>query len=388
MTLPCFAAMLLAVTPELGGLARATHSSGVLELRGLEPIPLRLSGLRLRGLLDVSEGAWTLSAHAVQEVVGQTAGFGAGGDGFIFGEANRTTLLRWVQAEGRTYRLAAAVDRLHLRFDEGDWTVELGRFPVSLATNRLFVPNDAFQPFAAQTFFRLYKPGVDAASVRWSPGPLTRVELIGVLGYERGVVPATDDAPSVEESALLLRAGTAVLDLDWTLFGGWLAGDPVVALGVQGELFAWLEVGLEGHLRFPENEAVVFRGSFAVGRQLTEDISIRVEHLIQTDGADTPLARAAALSQPTGQGLIGPHLTGGSLFFQAHPLVAVGAVVLRDWSGDAWLVAANTVVSLLDEAELALSASLPLGPGLEGGLPSSELGLAPRTITGEFRVYF
>lgn len=390
MTVAALAGLLLALSPDVGGLARVTHASGVLDLG--EPFgerPLRLSGVRLRGMLGLSDGPWALDLHIVGEALGQTVGLGAGGDGFRFGESFRTAALLWVPGDGLTYRISVAVDRLHLRFDDGPWTVEVGRLPSSLATNRIFVPNDLFQPFAAQTFFRLYKPGVDAAIVRWSPGPLTRVEVHGVLGYRRAGQPAWDDPPDGDRSALLVRAGTAWLDLDWTVFGGLFEGRPLMALGVQGEILSWLEVGVEGQIRIPESGDPSVRASFGLGRQLNPDLLIRAEHLYQSDGADTGLERLAALTAPTGQGLVGPHLSGLSAVYQLHPLISVGTVVLRDWAGDAWLLAANATVSLLDESELALSASLPLGPGLDAsGLPASELGVSPRTLTGEWRLYF
>jgi len=54
------------------------------------------------------------------------------------------------------------VDRLNARFSMDRYDLTVGRQAINLATAFYFTPNDFFAPFNASTFYRLYKPGVDA----------------------------------------------------------------------------------------------------------------------------------------------------------------------------------------------------------------------------------
>jgi hypothetical protein len=44
-----------------------------------------------------------------------------------------------------------------------------------------FTPNDFFASYAAQTFYRSYKPGVDAARLDWQWSELSQISLMTVV---------------------------------------------------------------------------------------------------------------------------------------------------------------------------------------------------------------
>ena len=133
-------------------------------------------------------------------------------------------------------------DRLNIRWSKGPLDLTLGRQPVNLATTFYFTPNDFFAPFAAQTFYRVYKPGVDALRAEIGLGGLSQLSLISVLGYSRD--PNSDtgwsDDPLGDRTSYIGRISTVFHDFEWALLGGQLQDRDVAGGSIQGELFRWL----------------------------------------------------------------------------------------------------------------------------------------------------
>ena len=100
-----------------------------------------------------------------------------------FLDVERSSALSWNLKDGAYAPLA--IDRLNARITYNRLDFILGRQPINLATTYYFTPNDFFAPFAAQSFYRLYKPGVDAARAEVRLGDLSQLSLVSVLGYNR-----------------------------------------------------------------------------------------------------------------------------------------------------------------------------------------------------------
>ena len=66
-----------------------------------------------------------------------------------------------------------SMDRLNIEYSFKKLDLIVGRQPINLATTFYFTPNDFFAPFAAQTFYRVYKPGVDALRANVQIGELS-----------------------------------------------------------------------------------------------------------------------------------------------------------------------------------------------------------------------
>lgn len=96
------------------------------------------------------------------------------GDSFGFFNAPQTTLdqsptdderrvmdLTWEIEDGSRHRSLHRLDRLAMQYQQGDWSVTLGRQAVSWGNGLVFQPLDLFSPFAPTTVDRDYKAGDD-----------------------------------------------------------------------------------------------------------------------------------------------------------------------------------------------------------------------------------
>lgn len=317
------------------------------------------------------------------------------------GERNRTAALRWTQAEDDVSAFLE-LDRAAVRLSFAPVDLTVGRQPVNLATATLFTPNDFFAPFAAQAFFRVYKPGVDAAHVNLELGPFTYLAAYAVLGYDRqsrlGLVtePKADDRVSLSQSSLLGRAVTSVGDFELSLLGGVVADRVVLGGGLQGELFEWLGVRAEGHGKLDEgpDEDRELLASVGVEHRFESSLFVVVEYYFNGAGASDPDDYVATLRRGLGDlPYLGQHQLGAGASYEITPLLAGNLRVLTNLVDGSLLLAGYAEYSLLDDAELAVSLSAPIGEGpanLESVSPEvpTEYGLYPFSASVELRAYF
>lgn len=366
---------------------------------------LALSGgiLRLIGDLTFNDEI-AVEAHVFQLVSGASTAtlFGAGADGFSFSEAGRTAALTWRWYDRDGTRAELAVDRLNVRLDLNPVVLTIGRQPVNLATTYYFTPNDFFQAFSATTFFRVFKPGVDAARGEVQLGEFTQLTLVGVLGYDRpiGQEPSPGDPPSFTASSFLGRIATSLFGFEWSLLGGKVPGYWVAGGGIQGELFEWLGVRAEGHYGVPQGEDREARVEVAFGleHRFQSSLYLRLEQFYHGSGATDP---AEYLLEPIDTNLLtGPlylarHYTAFGASYELTSLLNVDGVLVFNWIDRSFLLSLYGVYSVLDDVEAALVVSVPVGSdpalldlrtqALELG---SEFGSYPITALGELRMYF
>ena len=358
--------------------------------------------LRLVG--ELHSGDWLrVEVHALQLVSG-TAGRGtalpAVDVGFRPGERNRTAALTWHQVREPSAQAFLELDRANVRLSMKPFDLTVGRQAINLATAYLFTPNDFFAPFFAQSFFRIYKPGVDAARVDVELGQLTSVSLIGVLGYDQGERPAAGDPPRLADSSLIGRASTNLADWDLSILGGRVAKTDLVGWGVQGELFGWLGVRSEGHVTLESSP--VLEVSVGLEHRFESSLHVRLEQFHHGAGATSPAGYGATLAAGTANlPYLGRHYTALSASYQLTPLITGDALLLYNWTDHSALTSAYVAWSILDEAELAATVSIPLGPRPSGPLTptlrggrlvlgglESEFGFYPATVNVELRLFF
>ena len=77
------------------------------------------------------------------------------------GDQRRALNLTWEIEDGARHRSLHRLDRLALRYRQGDWSVTLGRQAVSWGNGMVFQPLGLFSPFAPTTVDRDYKAGDD-----------------------------------------------------------------------------------------------------------------------------------------------------------------------------------------------------------------------------------
>jgi len=312
------------------------------------------------------------------------------------GERNRSAALRWNQA---TEDVSAflELDRAMARLSLPPVDLTVGRQPINLATASLFTPNDFFAPFAAQAFFRVYKPGVDAARLDVELAPLTYISVVGVLGYDHGSEPRAGDPVRIAESSLLGRGVTSWGDFELSVLGGAVADRAVAGGGVQGELFDGLGVRAEGHARLGDDESdgPEVLTSVGVEHRFQSSLFLQLEYFHNGIGASDPEDYVATLLRGLGDlPYLGRHLLGASASYEITPLCNGTVLGLANLVDGSTLWTAYVEYSLLDEATLALSASVPVGAGPRGDLGGfaveipTEFGLVPVSASVELRAYF
>lgn len=285
-----------------------------------------------------------------------------------------------------------AVDRLNARWTHNRIDLILGRQPVNLAATFYFTPNDFFAPFAAQTFYRVYKPGVDAARLDVQLAELSQFSFISVLGYHRD--PESDtgwsDDPEIDRISHLARLSTVFYDFDWVLMGGKVRDTDIIGGSLQGEFFKWLGVRAEGHWANPNGFQEPY-SLFSVGfeHRWENSLNVRLEQFHNGPGADSvsDYGRAYLTAQNTGV-YLGRDYTALGMGYEWTPLLNGEFVLIRNWEDDSYLFSANAVYSLSDEAEVAINLTKPFGEKPSGPEIRSEFGMHATSVNLEVRWYF
>jgi hypothetical protein len=284
-----------------------------------------------------------------------------------------------------------AVDRLNLRFTHERLDLRVGRQPVNLATTFYFTPNDFFGRFAAQAFFRVYKPGVDAARADWRLGELSNLSLIGVLGYRPDAASDTgwSGNPDRDRASYLARAATVVNDREVALIAGRVRRNDVLGASLQGEWFDWLGVRAEGHVAWPRDDGSSRHSEFSVGleHRWASSLELRAEYYHHGAGKGDAGDYLSAVVPDSG-GYLARRYAAFGAGYECTPLLNGQALLLRNLVDDSMLLSLYAVYSLADEAELAISAALPFGDQPDGADIESEFGLFPYSATIEVRSYF
>jgi len=285
------------------------------------------------------------------------------------------------------------IDRLNLQYESDKLHLKIGRQPINLAATYYFTPNDFFAPFAAQTFYRAYKPGVDAARADIQLGDLSQLSLIGVLGYE--FEPDNDTLwsknPKADQSSFIVRSSTVFKDFEIALLAGSIKKDKILGMDMQGELFDWLGIRAEGHYFMPQNSTQDNHTEFSLGleHRWENSLIIRVEQFYHGKGAKNTedYDFATALPNPD-TSYLARHYSALGANYEMTPLLNTDALYLYNWVDQSRVAAFNAVYSLSDESELVFNLNIPMGKKAEGLEFNSEFGNQGKSISLEWRQYF
>ncbi len=305
-------------------------------------------------------------------------------------DVERSSSIEWEIVDGAHDTSRLAIDRVNLRvtFDRTDFTI--GRQAVNLATTFYFTPNDFFAPFSAQTFYRVYKSGVDAARAEVRLGELSQLTLLGVLGYKRDSSGANgwSKYPDSQRNSFVARASAVIGELEWSVLGGKVRRSSVIGGSVQGEIGGWLGVRSEGHYANPEKGDSHAEITVGLEHRFENSLDIRVEHFHHGSGyGNTDDYSQAFLSSET-IAYLGRNYTALGAGYEFTPLLSGQALLERNWTDASTLLAFYSVYSLSDESELSLTLSLPFGDEPAGMDVKSEFGAYPRSVSVELRIYF
>jgi len=304
-------------------------------------------------------------------------------------DTERSGALEWRMSHDEYIRLA--LDRLNIRaaFDRLDLIV--GRQPINLATTFYFTPNDFFAPFSAQAFYRVYKPGVDALRAEIRTGPLSQLSLMRVLGYQRDQAGETDwrESPNSGRTAHLGRFSNVFHDMEWAFIAGRVREEDVIGGALQGELFDWLGLRIEGHSADPKENGASRHTELSVGleHRWENTLNARFEFFHHGKGAKRVSDYQAAFLANTDAYLARRYAALG-VAYEFTPLFTGDVLLIMNLIDRSRLTSLNGVYSLSDEAELVLNMGVPAGKTPNGSKIESEFGLAPYVFTVEGRLYF
>lgn len=284
-----------------------------------------------------------------------------------------------------------AVDRFALRWSNQNIDITIGRQAINLATTFYFTPNDFFAPFAAHTFYRLYKPGVDAVRAEMGLGEFSQLSLLSVLGYKRDADSDTgwSDEPDSHRASHLLHWSNVFGDFEGTLMLGRVVDKNIIGGALQGELFEWLGVRLEGHHADPQQDAIDGYQQFSLGleHRWESSLELRLELYYNGLGANAVSDYQMGLSTNAAQYLACRYSAlGGS--YDITPLLIGEAVMISNIDDQSHLLSFNALYSLSDESEMVINMNIPFGSKPENGLLKSEFGGYPKSTYVEFRFYF
>ncbi len=240
----------------------------------------------------ITQGTWGESfgfeinayqTYIPADLIGNQTNFGTSLD------VERSAVLE--QSFSQNEYIHLALDRLNVRasFDRLDFRV--GRQAINLATTFYFTPNDFFAPFSAQAFYRVYKPGVDAARAEIRLGPLSQLTMVSVLGYGSDTTSDTGwrDAHHNSRNAHLAQLSTVFRESEWRLLVGQVREENMVGGSIQAEIFDWLGLRIEGHFANPEENKTNNHTELAIGfeHRWKNSFDARIELFYHGNGART-----------------------------------------------------------------------------------------------------
>lgn len=285
-----------------------------------------------------------------------------------------------------------ALDSLLVNWSWQDVSITLGRQPINLATTFYFSPNDMFAPFAAQAFYRVYKPGVDALRGEYRVNEFSSVSLISVLGYQQTPGSATgwSRQPDSDRLSHLLRYSAVFGDSDIALLGGKVRRAELLGAAWQTEVLEWL--GIRGEAHYAESRDSVasryYELSLGVEHRFENSLDARLEWFRHGSGADNTDDYNTMVIAPGSPAYLGRHYLAAGASYELTPLLNGQALLAANLIDRSSITAISILYSLSDEAELSAGLTLPRGKRAHGGVLRSEYGNAPILLNLELRQYF
>ena len=339
-----------------------------------------------RVMLDISHDLFSVELHAEQDYV--PLGLQTGGARFASLQGvERSDFLDWSFDSKQSHLI---LDRLNVQLSTDRINLKAGRQPLNLAATFYFTPNDFFAPFAAQAFFRAYKPGVDAIRADIQLAELSQISLLSVLAYKSDSLGDNgwSNRPDYGRQSYVARASSVFADFEFALLAGSVKKDLVLGGDLQGELFEWLGVRGEGHISWPDSPLQAMRVEAALGleHRWENSLTIRVEQFYHGAGANAVTDYALATAE-TGF-YLARHYTAAGANYEFTPLFTGDVTTIYNWVDHSALIALYALYSLTDESELAFSATVTSGKKPQVATIQSEFGLYGDSLSVEYRAYF
>jgi hypothetical protein len=335
-----------------------------------------IAGAKARGWLSAdfhAQESWT--AGPLASAIGGAYGKGS---------TERSSALTALQRDDGGTLAVFDVDRIALRMDFDRVDVTIGRQPVNLSPLHYFTPNDIFAPFSANTFYRVYKPGVDCVRVEARVSELSQLTFVHALGYRpnagssNGWSSVADD----ERASSIAKFSTTRKGVELTFMGGKQGKAEIMGGAIQGELPGKVGVRMEGNNVNPNGGDPYWTVALEADRQFESSLNVRAAYLRNGKGSD-----AVSRYDFTGMYPARDYVALGA-GYQFSPLLIGDAVWMFNMNDDSGMASFTLVYSTSDESELAFTASLPYGKGWRQEGAGSEFGSRASTAMVELRAYF
>lgn len=343
----------------------------------------RDSGAGILGRLMFSRSA----GNASVSVALQYAAISDSGSGITNGnvDVERSSAFSW-RHDADSYA-AADLDRLHLDYRHQGLSASLGRMAVNLSRTFYFSPNDFFAPFAAQSFYREHKPGVDALRLAWEPVQLTRVSLLSVEGYTGNSTSSTgwSHRPSDDRRSYLALFSTTLANAGIEFMAGHVRDARIRGASLQTSIADVLDLRAEGHVAESDADRSDETAEWAagLGYQFSSELDFRLEYFRHGRGETEPLRYQVGNSV-----YLGRHYIALGAVYQWSAITTFNSVVISNQDDHSGLLSLGLLRSLSDESDLDITVSVPYGDRTDTVQIRSEYGLSPVTVGLEWRSYF
>ncbi len=354
----------------------------------------------------------TYEIHLVQSVTYFSGGTspGAGAFNLAIGKSRYRALDEcwdWLTEDKITASLW--FDRFNLKIALPGADITLGRQAITFGKAYFWNPLDLFLPFDPRQFDRDYKAGVDALRVDIPLGDFSGFTLVGVLGRK---LDLSGDYVCGEKvwhtswygSSLLTRFFTSVKGWDLALQGGKVYGGYQVGGGLIGEISA-LEVRAEAAYLWAEDSPPLppplqgdliedhFTAVVGLGHRFENTLVLELEYLYNGGGEVNNLNKARPRFQSGAILHLGRHLVGFMASYDFMPILVGQVAAIYSLSDSSVNIQPSLNLSLSDNADLLLGASINVGRRPEGDSVQttrfkSEFGTYPNFYFAEIKFYF
>ena len=181
--------------------------------------------------------------------------------------------MKWNIASGNKYQLSHYIDRLYFRqgFDWGN--IIVGRQRISWGTGRIWNPTDLFNPINPADFSKIEKDGADAASLTYSFGNFTDLNIV----YN------AQDKFKKNNAAFRFRTNYDTYDL--AVIGGYFDRRYVAGFDFAGNLFV-AGIRGEGIISMDKNDLSKNYAKlvFGIDNQFTSKLYALIEYQYNGEG--------------------------------------------------------------------------------------------------------
>ena len=300
----------------------------------------------------------------------------------------------WLNERGvnGSTQIGYEVDRLSYQHRFDKITAGIGRQPIDWGSGRFWQPLNVFGAFAPTDLDTDFKPGIDAAVINWYPSDFS--SLTAVYAF------APNDNAMIDNSAAVYYRRQLREQVEMSLLAAQVIGNTVIGLSLEGELqgMGWRVEGAHNNLeQTSENTLFWIAG---LDYQFENGLLLAAEWYNHNGGANSEAAMTTpTIDQQLEYGLQqyqGTKVFGITASKEITPLLQGTYTMLVGMLNDAEnqlttssLHQFTAIYSVSNESVLLFSILHTNGKGLNlAGLPQSEFGHLPTSISLRLRFYF